>query len=72
VEEGKIFSFNEDDDFDDEDVDEREYYDALMVAAAMSVSPDAIGAQTRVHGHGVLALTKFGRQHGVPNGAMRI
>jgi len=76
VEEGKILSFEEegdlDDDPDDEDFGERKYCDALMVAAAMSVSPDALGVQTQVHGHGVLALTKFGRQYGVPNGALPI
>ncbi|GIH08272.1 hypothetical protein Rhe02_63390 [Rhizocola hellebori] len=68
VEQGKTLSFEE----DDEDDVEGTYCDALMVAAAMSVSPDSIGAQTQVHGHGLLALTKFGRQYGVPNGTLPI
>lgn len=46
--------------------------DALTVAAAMSVSPAALGPDTRLHGQGVLALTRHGRKHGVPRGALPI
>jgi len=79
VEERKILSYEEEEDADDlggdieDDIeDDGRYCDALMVASAMSVSPDAIGAHTEVHGHGVLALTRYGREHGVPNGALPI
>ena len=36
------------------------------IAAAMSVSPTTLGPQTEVVGHGLLALTQVGREHGVP------
>jgi hypothetical protein len=40
--------------------------DAFDIAAAMSVSPTKLGPQTEVVGHGLIALTPAGREHGVP------
>jgi hypothetical protein len=45
---------------------------ATMVAARASVDPSALGPHTRVEGHGVLALTACGREHGHPRGALSI
>ncbi|TDB87609.1 HEAT repeat domain-containing protein [Actinomadura sp. KC216] len=41
-------------------------------AARASVDPSALGPRTRVRGHGVLALTACGREHGHPCGALDI
>ncbi|MER7335355.1 MULTISPECIES: HEAT repeat domain-containing protein [unclassified Micromonospora] len=46
--------------------------DALTVAAAMSVDPAGLGPDTDMRGHGLLALTKVGRKHGVAPGALPI
>ncbi|MEU5878875.1 HEAT repeat domain-containing protein [Spirillospora sp. NPDC047279] len=45
---------------------------ATVVAAGSSVDPAALGPATRVEGHGVLALTDCGREHGHPRGALAI
>jgi hypothetical protein len=68
-----VLSFNEltDEEFIDLG-DDYERCDALDVAAAMSVAPDRFSSQTQVRGHGMLALTKHGRKHGVPRGALPI
>ncbi len=52
--------------------DQPEVCDALVVAAALSVSPAALGPSTDVRGHGVLALTRAGREFGLPTGALPI
>lgn len=44
------------------------YADTL--AARLSVDPAALDAGTRVRGHGVLALTTCGQEHGHPAGAL--
>lgn len=46
--------------------------DALTVAGAMSLSPRDLGPRTTIRGHGLLALTVHGRQHGTPPGALPI
>lgn len=73
VEEGKILSVDElsDKEFDALP-DDYESCDALQVAAAMSISPEDFGPATPMRGHGVIALTKKGRKHGVPKGALPI
>lgn len=59
--------------FGDDDLPEDlETADATTIAAQLSVNPEALGPQTRVQGHGVLALTACGRQHGHPRGALEI
>ncbi|WP_433473776.1 HEAT repeat domain-containing protein [Spirillospora sp. CA-142024] len=45
---------------------------ATTVAARASVDPAALGPATDVQGHGVLALTPCGREHGHPRGALDI
>jgi hypothetical protein len=45
---------------------------ASDIAARASVNPAGLGATTVVRGHGVLALTAIGRQHGTPPGALPI
>ncbi len=45
---------------------------ATLFAGRASVDPARLGPQTRVEGHGVLALTACGRVHGHPRGALRI
>ncbi|MEU7729633.1 HEAT repeat domain-containing protein [Streptomyces sp. NPDC040724] len=42
------------------------------IAARLSVDPGALGADTGVSGHGVLALTACGREHGHPAGALPV
>ncbi|MFD9006241.1 HEAT repeat domain-containing protein [Streptomyces sp. NPDC059582] len=42
------------------------------IAARLSVDPGALGANTRVSGQGVLALTACGRKHGHPAGALPV
>ncbi len=59
------------------DEDEEEWQDtahdlAPELAAALSVNPLAIGPDTPSHGVGVVALTPYGVEHGVPAGAYRI
>jgi hypothetical protein len=49
-----------------------EMCDALTVGAALSVSPAALGVHTVLRGHGLLALTRYGREHGVPAGELPI
>lgn len=73
VEQGKVLSVDElsDKEFDALP-DDYESCDALQVAAAMSISPEDFGPDTPMIGHGVLALTKKGRKHGVPKGALPI
>jgi hypothetical protein len=44
----------------------------LDIAARTSLSPATLGSHTRVHGHGVLALTECGRENGIPRAAQRI
>lgn len=46
--------------------------DATLFAARASTDPSSFGRHTRVEGHGVLALTTCGREHGHPRGALRI
>lgn len=46
--------------------------DATLFAARASTDPSSFGPDTRVEGHGVLALTACGRAHGHPRGALRI
>ena len=46
--------------------------DAAGFAARASVDPGSLGPHTRVEGHGVLALTACGREHGHPPGALEI
>ncbi|WP_396454989.1 HEAT repeat domain-containing protein [Actinomadura sp.] len=45
---------------------------ATTFAARASVDPSSLGRQTEVRGHGVLALTACGREHGHPRGALEI
>ncbi|MFI5794976.1 HEAT repeat domain-containing protein [Streptomyces sp. NPDC051677] len=45
---------------------------AVDVAARLSVDPGSLGPGTAVAGHGVLALTACGREHGHPAGALPI
>jgi hypothetical protein len=45
---------------------------AVDVAARLSVDPGSLGPGTTVAGHGVLALTACGREHGHPAGALPI
>ncbi|MGY4741953.1 HEAT repeat domain-containing protein [Streptomyces sp. ATMOS53] len=45
---------------------------AADVAARVSVDPGSLGPGTTVAGHGVLALTACGREHGHPAGALPI
>ncbi|MEV6293106.1 HEAT repeat domain-containing protein [Streptomyces sp. NPDC051896] len=42
------------------------------IAARLSVDPAALGANTRIEGCGVLALTACGREHGHPAGALPV
>ncbi|MEU9949375.1 HEAT repeat domain-containing protein [Streptomyces sp. NPDC047939] len=42
------------------------------IAARLSVDPGALGTHTRTSGHGVLALTACGREHGHPVGALPV
>ncbi|KAB2344408.1 HEAT repeat domain-containing protein [Actinomadura rudentiformis] len=49
-----------------------EVCDARTVAARASVDPGALGPHTRVEGHGVLALTVCGREHGHPRGVLEV
>ncbi|WP_404952696.1 HEAT repeat domain-containing protein [Streptomyces sp. 147326] len=42
------------------------------IAARLSVDPGALGADTGISGHGVLALTACGREHGHPAGALPV
>ncbi|WP_330461030.1 HEAT repeat domain-containing protein [Streptomyces sp. NBC_00820] len=42
------------------------------IAARLSVDPQSLDARTRVTGHGVLALTACGREHGHPAGALPV
>ncbi|MFJ1754858.1 HEAT repeat domain-containing protein [Kitasatospora sp. NPDC088134] len=44
----------------------------LRLSAALGVDPHALGPDTPAHGHGVLALTPYGAEHGVPPGALPI
>jgi hypothetical protein len=46
--------------------------DARVVAARLSVDPGALNPDTRVEGHGTLALTECGRRYGPPPGALTI
>lgn len=46
--------------------------DAAAFAGRASVDPGSLGPHTRVEGHGVLALTACGREHGHPPGALEI
>lgn len=57
---------------DDDFPEDIELADATTIAAQLSVDPEALGPQTRVQGHGVLALTACGRAHGHPRGALAI
>ncbi|TWF73287.1 HEAT repeat domain-containing protein [Kitasatospora viridis] len=43
---------------------------ATDIAARLSVDPSALGPDTPVTGHGLLALTACGREHGHPSGAL--
>ncbi|MGW1727629.1 HEAT repeat domain-containing protein [Streptomyces sp. NPDC002306] len=43
---------------------------ATDIAARLSVDPGALGPNARMSGHGVLALTACGREHGHPAGAL--
>ncbi|MER5930976.1 HEAT repeat domain-containing protein [Streptomyces sp. NPDC002054] len=45
---------------------------AVDVAARLSVDPGSLGAATPVRGHGLLALTACGREHGHPAGALPV
>ncbi|URM95466.1 HEAT repeat domain-containing protein [Actinomadura madurae] len=45
---------------------------ATTVAARASVDPSALGPETDVQGHGVVALTPCGRERGHPRGALDI
>ncbi|MEV7783412.1 HEAT repeat domain-containing protein [Kitasatospora sp. NPDC088351] len=45
---------------------------ATDIAARLSVNPGALGSHTRTAGHGVLALTECGREHGHPAGALPV
>ncbi|MFJ9692137.1 hypothetical protein [Kitasatospora sp. NPDC101183] len=45
---------------------------ARKLAAALSIDPYGVGPATRVRGRGVLALTPYGVEYGVPPGAMPI
>jgi hypothetical protein len=45
---------------------------ATTFAAGASVDPAALGPETRVQGHGVVALTPCGRERGHPRGALEI
>ncbi|MDN3357741.1 HEAT repeat domain-containing protein [Actinomadura sp. DC4] len=64
----------EEDDLSEESLDEEEpdLCYATVVAGRASTDPSSFGAHTRVEGHGVLALTSCGREHGQPRGALRI
>ncbi|MFC9327378.1 HEAT repeat domain-containing protein [Kitasatospora sp. NPDC057015] len=42
------------------------------IAARLSVDPGELGANVMVEGHGVLALTECGREHGHPAGALPV
>ncbi|WP_432105687.1 HEAT repeat domain-containing protein [Streptomyces sp. bgisy091] len=42
------------------------------IAARVSVDPGALGAHTSTSGHGVVALTACGREHGHPAGALPV
>ncbi|MEU9358620.1 HEAT repeat domain-containing protein [Streptomyces sp. NPDC048301] len=42
------------------------------IAARVSVDPGSLGAHTSTSGHGVLALTACGREHGHPAGALPV
>jgi hypothetical protein len=59
-----------DDDFEGDA--ELELCDACAFAARASVDPASLGPHTRVEGHGLLALTAYGREHGHPPGALAI
>ncbi|MFF0298587.1 HEAT repeat domain-containing protein [Kitasatospora sp. NPDC004614] len=45
---------------------------AADIAARLSVDPANLGPETRNEGHGVLALTACGREHGHPAGALPV
>ncbi|MFD9353460.1 HEAT repeat domain-containing protein [Streptomyces sp. NPDC060031] len=45
---------------------------AVDIAARLSVDPGSVGAATLVRGHGLLALTACGREHGHPAGALPV
>ncbi|WP_437033827.1 HEAT repeat domain-containing protein [Streptomyces sp. enrichment culture] len=45
---------------------------AVDIAARLSVDPGSLGPRTAVTGHGVLALTACGREHGHPPGALPV
>lgn len=47
-----------------------EYVDAAQVAAALSVNPEELGADTHVDGRALLVLTKCGRENGMPVGLL--
>ena len=49
-----------------------DHCDAAAVAGHASVNPEALGRNTIVRGHGVLALTAIGRIAGTPPGALPI
>ncbi|MCX5008942.1 HEAT repeat domain-containing protein [Streptomyces sp. NBC_00638] len=44
--------------------------EAVDIAARISVDPGSLGPETTVVGHGVLALSACGREHGHPPGAL--
>ena len=45
---------------------------ATDIAARVSVDPSGLGPHVHMEGHGVLALTACGREHGMPPGALEI
>ncbi|MFJ7281034.1 HEAT repeat domain-containing protein [Kitasatospora sp. NPDC098663] len=45
---------------------------ATNIAARLSIDPANLGPETRIEGHGVLALTTCGREHGHPAGALPV
>ncbi|GAB3724751.1 hypothetical protein GCM10027598_41700 [Amycolatopsis oliviviridis] len=53
------------------ELDIPDHCDADMIAEALSVHPGKIGPHTRVEGHGVIALTRCGREYGRPRTLLR-
>ncbi|MFI6306517.1 hypothetical protein ACIBCH_31930 [Amycolatopsis thailandensis] len=48
-----------------------DHCDADTIAEAISVHPGKVGPDTRVEGHGVIALTRCGREYGHPRTLLR-